>query len=392
MKKMIILTLLISQVALSQPTNSEAVPDFTLSLLNASSTVTSLSALKGKVVVIEFWATWCGACISAMPHLNELQAKFPDKLRIISVSSESPQRIRKFLARRPSNIWFASDTADIVADIFPHQLIPHTVVISTDSKLVSNTSPELLTEEVIEKLSRNQPVTLTEKKDVMLSYEQLLENSFHADDSVSERFMIQPSIKGAPGFSTTYLDNKIFNGRRLTAINCDISTLYRIAFGDFPYHRTVDKIPAAEKKSYCLDIIVKDKGQLQPRLQKELTAIFNISAVIKNEIKDVYVLKVVDNEKLKTIPLNTSGKRTYYARHGEVDQQGMTLADLATYLETFGVTMPVIDETHTTNKYDIKFSFQPEDPLSLTKVLAEYGLVLVKARRPVATLYLEQRS
>jgi uncharacterized protein (TIGR03435 family) len=390
MKKMIILMLLFSQVAFSQPSNNEAVPDFTLSLLNASSKGTSLSALKGKVVVIEFWATWCGACIAAMPHLNELQAKFPDKLRVIAVSSESPQRIRRFLVRRPSNIWFASDTADIVADIFPHQLIPHTVVISPDGKLVSNTSPESLTEEVIEKLSRNQLVTLTEKKDVMLSYQELLDNNFHADDSVSERFMIQPAIKGAPGFSTTYLDNKVFNGRRLTAINCDISNLYRIAFGDFPYHRTVDRIPAAEKKSYCLDIIVKDKTQLEPRLQKELSTIFSISAVIRNEIKDVYVLKVVDNERLKAIPLNTSGERTYFARHGEVDQQGMTLADLATYLETYGVTtMPVVDETNVVNKYDIKFSFQPEDPLSLTKVLEKYGLVLVKAKRTVATLYLE---
>jgi thiol-disulfide isomerase/thioredoxin len=46
---------------------------------------------KGKVYVVEFWATWCGPCIQSMPHLTELQKKHKEKgLRIISVTSEDP--------------------------------------------------------------------------------------------------------------------------------------------------------------------------------------------------------------------------------------------------------------------------------------------------------------
>lgn len=53
-----------------------------------------------KVYVIEFWATWCGPCISAMPHIVELQEKYKDSVQVVSISDEDMETVEKFLERK----------------------------------------------------------------------------------------------------------------------------------------------------------------------------------------------------------------------------------------------------------------------------------------------------
>lgn len=60
---------------------------------------------RDNVYVIEFWATWCGPCRAAIPHLNELQRHYEaDGLRVIGVTDENEQTVRSFLQGQGSNI------------------------------------------------------------------------------------------------------------------------------------------------------------------------------------------------------------------------------------------------------------------------------------------------
>ena len=52
-----------------------------------------------QVYVVEFWATWCGPCVSSMPHLAELQEKFKDSVQVISVSDEDLGTVAAFLEK-----------------------------------------------------------------------------------------------------------------------------------------------------------------------------------------------------------------------------------------------------------------------------------------------------
>jgi len=57
-----------------------------------------LAEVKGKkIVVVEFWATWCGPCRTSIPHLTELQKQFADEVIFIGISDESADKVRPFV-------------------------------------------------------------------------------------------------------------------------------------------------------------------------------------------------------------------------------------------------------------------------------------------------------
>lgn len=57
----------------------------------------------GQVYVVEFWATWCGPCIQSMPHLSELQQKYADQVRLVSVTDETVDEVDALLQQTYPN-------------------------------------------------------------------------------------------------------------------------------------------------------------------------------------------------------------------------------------------------------------------------------------------------
>jgi thiol-disulfide isomerase/thioredoxin len=384
MKKILIIILFVTQHVCAQQFNN---------ILNAPVKKAQLSDFKGKIVIVDFWATWCGSCIAAMPHLQQLQTKYKNELQVIAVNDETVIRTAAYLKSKPSNLWFAVDTGEIIAAQYPHQLIPHDILIDADGKVIAATDPEQITENVIDSLLHHREVHVVAKIDDLENPDDLIKHYFFAADSTQNRFMMQGSVKGGQGFSTVWLNDPVFSGRRLTCFNLSLATLYRLANNDFPYNRTIDSTRSGKNPpSYCLDIIVKNKAGLLPVLRKELAARFDIHAGIVNMKKNVQVLTISNQDKFKTIPRNATGKRTYYSRHGEIDQQCITMSDFAKYLESYGTGAITLDSTVNHDKLDIKFTFQPENPQSLTDVLAGMGLVLKKQQCMVPMLVLYKQD
>jgi thiol-disulfide isomerase/thioredoxin len=388
-----ILSLLLSfamQTTYAQFKTSDNVPDLQFgTLLNAPVSTKSLDQMKGKIVLIEFWATWCGSCLVAMPHLKALQAKYPKTLQVIAVTDETEKRVGLYIKAKPANFWFAVDTGRKIADLFPHQLIPHAVLIDSEGKFIAATDPEAITEKVMDSLLAKHQVHLPEINDKMVNYKDLIKQNFAASDSVQYRFMMQSEIKGGPGLSTTWMDDKAFSGRRLTCINLPLTTLYMLANGSFPYSRTIDETKGEiNPPVYCLDMIVGPHTDLEAALQKELAKRFDLQAKVTPMIKDVQVLRITDQGKFKRITRNSSGMRTHRSMHGEIDQTALTMAEFAGFLESYGIGKLVVDETGSMEKFDIKFSFQPENPKSLLDILSGMGLGLTKGHRKVDMLRL----
>jgi peroxiredoxin len=85
-----------------------AAPDFSVTTLDG--TTIQLSDLKGKRVIVDFWATWCPPCVKEIPHFIKLSADSPaDELIIIGVSSEDVDTLNSFVRKKGINYLIASE-------------------------------------------------------------------------------------------------------------------------------------------------------------------------------------------------------------------------------------------------------------------------------------------
>ena len=106
--------------------------------------------LKGKVVIVDFWATWCVPCIITIPHINKLVEKYKDKpVVFISVAYEPESLVLPFLEKHPISAIKALDDDFSTFQVFRAWAIPLVVIVNKEGKISRRIHPNYLTEDII---------------------------------------------------------------------------------------------------------------------------------------------------------------------------------------------------------------------------------------------------
>jgi peroxiredoxin len=110
-------------------------PDFTLELHGGGEV--TLSALRGKPVVLNFYTTWCRPCQAEMPDFQAISEEYGGRISVLGISSgESRDVVDAFLARAGYSYPMAYDPGGAVSAIYGIQFIPQTWVLDADGVIV----------------------------------------------------------------------------------------------------------------------------------------------------------------------------------------------------------------------------------------------------------------
>jgi len=93
-------------------------------------------ALKSKVVVVDFWASWCTPCAKSFPVLDELQKKYGDKLVILAVNvDEKAANMDKFLAKHAVSFTVVRDAQQKLVAVAEPQTMPTSFILDGEGKV-----------------------------------------------------------------------------------------------------------------------------------------------------------------------------------------------------------------------------------------------------------------
>jgi len=130
-------------------------PPFTIRTFEGKSI--RLSELRGKPVVLDFWATWCRPCRASMPHLDELQKRFGSQGLVVigmSVDEGTPADVRRFTQNLGLSFRLGMANDRLLDDYGPIRFLPTTFFINRNGEIVRRVrgyiDPETLDEYVLE--------------------------------------------------------------------------------------------------------------------------------------------------------------------------------------------------------------------------------------------------
>ncbi|SFA41303.1 Thioredoxin [Pedobacter suwonensis] len=383
-----------------------------------------LSAFRGKLLILDFWATWCSPCVAMIPKMEALQEEFKDRVQFLPVAYQSFKVVDDFYGklrlqqgkqglgpdRGFSLPMVTGDT--VLVKLFPHQTLPHYVWIGPDGVLKAVTGMEAVSREHIKALLEGDVLDVKMKRDEQMRYDTGKPLFFEGSDWGDGFFRSQLS-----GYITDigrgiYKDVEVQSGagvRRITGRNLTMPELFRLAYKKGKKETVLEDGLGAELephlagtdfldwlrqgRAYCFELMVEEgfSNRAYALMQGQLRGFFP-DVEVGLETRKVNALALVRTSAMDKI--RTSGGQPAVA----LDRFGARLTSclLSVFIERLqlplqGIPLPVIDQTGYKGMVDLELTANMSSIEELNKALARYDLRFVEKTASVEMLVIRKR-
>jgi uncharacterized protein (TIGR03435 family) len=364
------------------------------------------NALRGKVVVLEFWETQCAPCIAEIPHLSKLIAELdPAKFQFISVDglpSENEEVVQKFLTKRKMPGWVGVDTTGSVFASYGVRVFPTTILVDGQGRIVAVTRPESLTTADLQAVADGKAVKFAQMPDVnfaqMPDTDALIKSAFQkpaspaTDDKPILEFFL---IKVPPSDPKEAQTRRSFSARgQMNFWGWDAKALISYAYRNLLEDRFLPTsvFPEGLYNLHAAWTTGEDNDNLKALfLQTAITYGLNLQVESKTVTMKIYLLKANDAVHPHLTPAAATGGGMSGYWEGKARLVNSSMDDLAQGLED-GLKVPVINETGIDGKYDAELEFPEKDADAAKAALKTTGLELIEAERPIQMLEVNPRE
>lgn len=387
-----------------------------LEVINFPQKTTTLKYDRNKLVLLDFWATWCNPCLKNFPYMEELQRQFGNKIKILPVTTQERVFVENFFrSKKDQRYSHTSSVVDggIFKKLFPHLGVPYIVWIK-DGKVINTTDAEQVTEKAIreilagDKSSLQTVIQMDRKRPFMLSENFDLERG---TSLMNYSLLAKGKIRAIGSGNWFHREGSKIYGRQMT--NISLMEIYRGIMNEvfeqngdlFGYKRIVNLVKnnsdinidytLAEKdfqdKMYSIEFIVPvSKAEtLYEGMMKILNEMTDYTATLEKKCTKCLVLK---RTSIKDKIATKGGEQLDNFFKPMSVMKNVNLDYLISALNANGnfTSLPVIDETRYEGKIDLELG-KLTDIIFLKKSLNKYDLDLVEAERDLTMLVIRDK-
>ncbi|MXV50352.1 redoxin family protein [Pedobacter sp. HMF7647] len=393
----------------------ERVPDVAL-FRDAGGKVVRLSGLRGKLVVLDFWASWCGPCVSRIPLVDSLQERYGSEVQFVTVTSQTESEVASFFKAynggKGSVVpWVVSDSE--LGGMFPHNTIPHYVWI--DSAGVYRTFSQSVSDAGLREAFKKGRFKVQDLKDVeLLPYDYKRPLFLSGNGGEAGRLDYYSLLTGFSehlGSGSSILVDSV--RMKITAHNCSLINLYWLAYcGGNPlrfqtFNTRVETMDSARVISgkvgleyidflrkgggYCYELLLPASMAAEGyrMMQADLARFFPYKPFI--EKKEVPCLALVRTSSVdKLLPHDKEAEPVNDFKPASVVLRNFWLDAFTAYLSLrmSKLGLRVVNQTGLDHPVDMELGVLLSDLEATNKALAAYDLKLVKSTSVLETFVL----